>query len=464
MTAFVDWLESLDQRRTVLVEVDYLAEGSSGTLRLANRPFISRPDDSPASVPYDDVILGGLSYGRDMGGQNSGSLANSVGSVSLAASPEVVEASFFEFAGQSVRVYLGDQRWARNEFQLVTVLTAEALEPTGRSDYVLKFRTERLDLADPLTEQTFTVGPNVDALKPVCFGQCHNVRPVQVDEAGRVWAVHDGPVEAISAVRVNGAAVSATKDLTTGTITLSSKPSGTLTADVVGAGGATAKGIILEILSRLGNTEIDSASLDTLPVDAVGFYSRNPTSFRNALDGIVKTFGGFWGFSRLNVFKVGLIDRPKGGSSVALTPDDILLDGVSFLRRVRPATEVNLNYRKNYTPQDANGYEEPFSNVRKTSPGIEEIYPDAELKEAEVLLAEKAGADTEAERRRQFFEKPLRVFEVNAFALPFAFEVGQEVRLIYPYFGMEKGVDAVVLAITDEPLEGVTELRVLING
>lgn len=86
MTAFVDWLESLDQRRTVLVEVDYLAEGSSGTLRLANRPFISRPDDSPASVPYDDVILGGLSYGRDMGGQNSGSLANSVGSVSLAAS------------------------------------------------------------------------------------------------------------------------------------------------------------------------------------------------------------------------------------------------------------------------------------------------------------------------------------------------------------------------------------------
>lgn len=173
------------------------------------------------------------------------------------------------------------------------MLTAEALEPTGRSDYVLKFRTERLDLADPLTEQTFTVGPNVDALKPVCFGQCHNVRPVQVDEAGRVWAVHDGPVEAISAVRVNGAAVSATKDLTTGTITLSSKPSGTLTADVVGAGGATAKGIILEILSRLGNTEIDSASLDTLPVDAVGFYSRNPTSFRNALDGIVKTFGVF---------------------------------------------------------------------------------------------------------------------------------------------------------------------------
>ncbi|UAA39410.1 hypothetical protein KIH87_03365 [Paraneptunicella aestuarii] len=464
MSDFINWLESLDQRRTVLVEVDYLNEGVSGTLYLANRPFVSRASDVQRSIPYDDVILGGLTYGRRMGGQVSGSLGLSVGSIDLAASSEIVIASGYEFAGQEVRVYLGDQRWARNDFQLVAVLTCESLVPTGRTQYSLKFRTERLDLNEPLNSSVFTTGPNVDALKPVCFGDCYNIRPVQVDDAGLVWAVHDGTVAYIGDVRVDGTVVSATKDTAAGTITLSSKPTGTLTADVIGAGGIDAKTILTEILQRLGGISIDTVSLDALPTDSLGLYSRSGLSYRQAFDALLKNFGGFWGFTRLNVFKVGRIVRPQGGSSELLTPDDIILDGVAFDRRIRPASVIDLKYRKNYTPQNVNGYEEGFSTVRKENTDITYVYPDAELKEAETLLCLSSAADLEAERRRIFYSTPLKVFTVNAFALPFAYEIGQEIRLIYPYFEMENGVDAIVLSITDDPLQGVTQLKVLIDG
>lgn len=464
MSDFINWLESLDQRRTVLVEVDYLNEGSSGTLYLANRPFISQVSDVLRSVPYDDVILGGLTYGRHMGGQVSGSFGLSVGSIDLAASPEIVTASGYEFAGQEVRVYLGDQRWVRDDFQLVAVLTAESLVPTGRAQYSLKFRTERLDLNEPLNNAVFVTGPNVDAVKPVCFGDCFNIRPVQVDDAGLVWAVHDGAVAFIGDVRVDGSVVSASKNTAAGTITLSSKPTGTLTADVVGAGGIDVKTILTEILSRLGGIQIDSVSLDALPTDSIGLYSRSGISFRQAFDALLKNFGGFWGFTRLNVFKAGRVVRPIGGSADLLTPDDIILDGVSFDRRIRPASAIDLKYRKNYTTQNANGFEEGFSTVRKENSGITYVYPDAELKEAETLLSLSSAADIEAERRRIFYSTPLKTFTVNAFALPFAYEIGQEIRLIYPYFEMENGVDAIVLSIKDDPLQGVTQLKVLIDG
>lgn len=464
MSNFINWLESLDQRRTVLVEVDYLAGGSVKTLFLANRPFTSKASDTPASTPYDDVILSGLTYGRDIGGQTSGSLTASVGSISLAASEEILAAAIHQFAGQQVRVFLGDQRWLRDEFQLVTVLTAEALEPVNRSQYTLKFRTERLDLKEYINKDSFTSGKNKDAVKPACFGICKNVKPVQVDDAGLVWAVHDGAVHAISDVRVNGASVSAVKDLANGTFTLSSKPSGTLTADVTSSADTSAKAILKEILNRLGNVTINESSLDVLPASAIGLYSRAGLTYRQALDAIAKSFGGFWGFTRLNVFRVGLVDRPKGNAQSLLTPDDILLDGVAFEQRIVPASEIELRYAKNYQVQSVSGYEEAYASVRKVNTDLAISFPDAEVKQAETLIVEQGAAEAEAERRRLLFSSPLKLFTIQTFAVPFAYEVGQEVRILYPYFGMDSGVDAIVLSINDDPLAGVTRLKVLING
>lgn len=464
MSSFMSWLTSLDQRRTVLVEVDYLEGGSSRTLYLGNRPFVSGPNDSPASTPYDDVIVGGLTYGRSLGSVSPGSLSLTVGSIRLAASPEIVSASLHEFAGGNVRVYLGDQRWNRSEFQLVAVLTAESLEPLSRSEYILEFRTERLDLDDPLNVGTITTGPNESALKPVVLGSCFNVRPLQMDEAGKVFLVSDSPVSAISEVRVDGQSVSVTKDLSAGTITFSTAPSGVVTADVVGEGGTSAKDLVTYILNRLGGVTLEAGTLDALPVYPLGLFSRSQLTYRQALNEILASVGAFWDFNRLGRFNVGILKRPQGQPTATLTPDDILLDGVSFDQRFKPVTEISLAYNPNYTVQDEAGFNEENSKATSQNPGIINDYPDANRKEFGSFLRSTNDAQQEAERLASFYASPLKTFSVQAFAVPFSFEIGQEIEITYPYFNMEAGKNAVVMEITDDPLNGLTNLKVLTDG
>jgi|GEM_PF-5812410 len=467
MTPFQTWLLSLDQKRTVLLEVDYLHNGEPGTLYWSNRAFISTAQDSPPSTPFDEVILSGLTYSRDMQGQLSGSLGLSVGSVQIAATPEVSAAAAFQFTGQAVRVYLGDQRWRRDDFQLVALLTAEHLQPASASHYVLTFRTQRLDLSESLNTRRITQGANQDAVKPVCFGYCRNIRPVQVDEAGLVWAVHDGAITQVHQVRVNGAVVSASVNHGAGTFTLSAPPNGILTADVTGEGNRI-HAVLLAILARLNGIEIDHSSFALLPAVNVGLYSRTEISVSQALDAILKSVAGYWGVNRLGNFQVGVLVRPATENDPQitdqLTPDDILNNGVAFDKRVIPASEIVLKHNKNYAPQAVPGFEETFLTCSEQRPDVVALYPDAERKQTETLLSDKASAESETQRLSTFFDAPLKLYTVNAFALPFAFNVGQRIGITYPHFNMHNGIAAVIVAILDDPLKGVTRLKVLTHG
>lgn len=474
MPNFNEWLEGLDQRRTVLVEVGFLNGGSSGTLRLSNRPFTTRPSDSPASVPFEDVILSGLTYGSKMSGQASGGFSLTVGSIVLAASPEVSAAILYQVAGQPVRVYLGDQRWPFADFQLVATLTAESLEPEGIETYRLNFRTERLTLDNKINSGTFTTGPNKDKSKPVLLGDCLNIKPVQQDDSGLVWAVSDGPVASIGNVRVDGVVTSVSRNTTAGTITFSSAPSGVVTCDAVGQGGGLLKDVVSAVLARNGITSINTAAVNALPAVTVGIYSEGDLAARPALDSLLRSVSGYWGFNRLGSFTAGLVYKPTGNPTASLTPDDILLNGVRFKSRIRPATYVELTFDVNHTDQssklgsvsaaDRALWSGKGKTSKKDNAGILALYPDAEEKQATTVLRGTTAGEAEAERRRVFFSTPLRTFEVKAFAVPFAFNVGQEIRLFYPFFGMEAGIDAVVLSIEDDPLKGFTTLEVLVNG
>jgi hypothetical protein len=46
------------------------------------------------------------------------------------------------------------------------------------------------------------------------------------------------------------------------------------------------------------------------------------------------------------------------------------------------------------------------------------------------------------------------VYEVNALAAPFAFDLGQEVELTYWDYGFENGKTAIVIALDDNPVDG----------
>lgn len=471
---FNSWLESLDQRRTVLLEVDYLQQGQPGVLRLANRPFASTPTDTPPSVPYDDIILSGLTYGARMSGQASGSLSLTIGSVQLAVTPELEQAALFQVAGQKVRVLLGDERWPLSAFQLVAVLTAESLEPESIGRYRLNFRTERLQLNEPLNTAVLSAGPNKDKNKPLLLGDCLNIQPVQADDSGLLWLVSDGAVQSIGAIRVDGVEVSASREPATGSFRLSAPAQGVVTCDAIGQGGAQLKAIVLQLLQRLQVTEIDQASLNSLPAYDAGLYSASGLTARSALDALLSSVAGFWGFDRLGRFRAGLVAKPTGVPVATLTPDDIALDGVSYSGRLRAASSIELLYDINHTVQsgknaggsvaDRARWSNKSQTLQQALPAVLALYPDAEAKTANTYLRGLSAAQTELAKRTQFLNKPGRLFTVKAFALPFAFQVGQVIRLVYPHLGFAAGLLATILSIQDEPLRGTTTLEVLIDG
>jgi hypothetical protein len=472
---FNTWLEGHDQQRTVLLEVDYLKEGVPGTLYLSNRPFTSYPSDTPSDQAYEDVILGGLTYSRQMAGQTASSFEATVSSVDLAPSPEVIEASTYEYGGQAVRVYLGDERWSRDAFELIAVLSGEAITEAGSDLYRLELLTAATDVDLPIGDRRFSSGPNKENKFPLTFGVCLNVQMQQVDDSGLTWTIHDQAVEAINEVRVAGVPTSVTKNTAKAEVRFASPPSGTVTADIEGESASSLKDVLNTLLDRLGVSQRDLSVLDTLPEVAVSLALQGEETFRTAFDLLLRSVGGFWGFTRFGVFRVGLLERPQGSPFEILTPDDILLDGVSFESRIEPLSEIALTYDVNHTnqegrlsdtlpPEQLAIYSRAGSVVTAVNNGIDSFYPLAKPSEASTVLVGQVSAQAEAERRALFRSSPLRTYRVEAFAVPFRFDIGQEIELIYPYFGMADGRNGVILKITDSPLEGTTQLEVLTNG
>lgn len=463
MSTFDTWLQSLDQLRTVLVEVDYKEGLTEGTLYFSNRPFASTSTDTPASTPYDDIILDGLNYTKEISGL-SGGIGLSVGSLILAAIPELIAKKDVQVSGLQIRVYLGDSRWSKSEFSLISILTADSIEPLDRSSYVLKFRNEDPILEETVSQGTFTTGVNAEAKLPVCFGQCLNIKPLQYDDSGLIWTIHDSAITSISDVRVAGTSVAFTADIANGRFTLSAVPDGLVTCDVIGGAGTVPKDILTDVLGRIGVTDIDTDSLDTLPTATVGLYSESGLTPRQIFDSIVNTFGAFWTFTRLGQFKTGLINRPSGNPTAYLTPDDILLDGVRPRSVIQPAKEIELSYRRNHTLQGVTGYEDAYSFSNSKDENISNSYPGAELKIYDAILQNEADATTRSAALLTFFNVPLKTYTIDAFALPFAFELGQEINFSYPFFGFDDGVDATIISITDDPQKGLTKLWILLNG
>ncbi|MAE21811.1 MAG: hypothetical protein CMK92_05210 [Pseudomonas sp.] len=457
---FTDWLESHQQRRTVLLEVEYLYGGSLGTLYLSNRPFTSYPTDTPANTAYDDVILSGLDYARSINGLTQGEYLTQVSSVRLALTPELDAARNYSYSGQKVRVYLGDEQWERKDYQLIATLTAEALAEVSKDVLELQLLTASVDVDQQVNVGAFESGPNSGKTYPVAFGDCLNVQPLKDNDAGTVYRVHDGPISNVIEVRDNGSPTSFTVNASTGTFTLSSAPQGLITADVVGLNTGL-RDVLRDLLGKLGVT-YDNAAIDALPNPTVALYSGQALTYRQAFDSLLGSIGAFWGFNRLGVFTCGVVSLPFDTPKALITPDDIALDGVKFRQRLTPVKSVSVLYDSNYTIQE--NRPEPGRYARAENEGIENVYPDATVREIQTALRLQSNGQAEADRRALFLSAAHFIYTVEAFAVPFALNVGDVITLDYPYFIFKGGVPATILSITDSPLTGRTTLEVLING
>jgi hypothetical protein len=472
---FADWIKTPGMDRCYLVEFQVRQAGQVNTIRRSTHPYRSSPTDTPAFTPYHDTVLSVGSWGRELTELFTGYSTTARTSIDLFLDEELQ--ALLETAsvgGLPVTIRCGDASWPLAQFGVVITATAEALRATSYDTVQLTLRDTSELLRRQLQTTLIASGPNAGQPVPICLGRCFNVSPVLLNDATKTYQVHDGAIQAITAVRENGVAIPYTANLAAGTFTLTNNAKGRVTADVDGAKPAgtwlqNAAQMITYLVGRFGLAV--PAGLATLPAYQLGLYITGDKALATALDDISASVGAAWYYSRLGQLQWLFFNGP-GAPVASVTSDDIEDNSLWPRRRIAPAKTVKIGYRRNWTPQ-ADGlagsvrettpavaatYEQSESSFTATNAGIDD--PDAVDVSVSTLIVTLADATTEANRRAAWSAVPRTIFECSAFAAPFNLDLGQTVTIEYPQYFAVPG-QAVITRLRDELLQDTCTLEVI---
>jgi hypothetical protein len=256
-----------------------------------------------------------------------------------------------------------------------------------------------------------------------------------------------------------------------------------VTADVKGCKlGGTYINKVADIISRiliargsLTTGDLDTATfttLNTLCPQAVGIYIGDRRNILDVLDELIKTIGGFYGFGRAGLFKVGRLDAPSGSPVIDLFADDVEEFGLTVKTRTLPLATIRLGYKRNWTVQ-TDGIDSTVTAARRaeladtyqvvsaTNAGVGSTFltplsPDV----VGTLFVSQSDAQTEATRRANLASQLRYRYTARCFTAAARIELGQVIRLTHPRYSFAMGALAVVVDIDESPTsnESVLEL------
>lgn len=457
------WLQTPSKQRTLLAKVSYLNNGLK-TAYLSTAPFVSLPTDNPANQPFDDFIIEPPKFSRRMG------IFSSKSSASFSALPLFAHALLTDLANanvykQQVDYLIGDNEWPLADFIAIGSQLAERVMPSG-DEITVEMRDPSIKLDKLIDTGTFTSGANTGKAKPLCIGDVFNIEPVLENVATHKYRVHYDSVNDITEVRDNGISVTYTKTNADGSFLLNQAPVGRITCDVQGAKPVTYLQYPGDVINWLLTTfvgEVNIADLSVLPNYTLGIYQREPNTVRATIDLICKSINGYHFYSRTAQFVAAIFANTTGITSVLLTLDDVEADGVRLRQSIEPANKVVVNYRQNFTPQSdglAGGVSatnrDLFSKEYQTADADNVLpdYPEAQPININTCLVNGVDATSVATAKAAIASIKRNVYEVQALAAPFTFELGQEIKLTYWDFGFKNGQTGIVIALGDNPIDG----------
>lgn len=300
--------------------------------------------------------------------------------------------------------------------------------------------------------------------KPLCFGKCLNVTPVQVNPSLLIYQVHDGPIQAIDAVYNRGVALGGgqyTVDLLRGTFTLLQAPGdgGVITADVRGdtleGYVSTVAGIVRRVVATYGPltaADLDLASFTALDVAnpaVAGLYAADQRTILEALDELVNSIGAFYGFDRSGKFEVGLFTAPAAGPPAAAVFGPVEILEIEALPTELPVWRQRVGYERNWTVQTSDALAGAVTEARKAFLAEEvrlAVAADDTVKTKfllaldpepwPTLLADQSAAQSEANRLLVLYGQRREMYRVTVKTQPYKLELGDQVDLDYTRFGL----------------------------
>ncbi len=506
MLNYQNWLESTNTVRMCLVQAQALVSGTLVT------KYISTHSATVEGINYLPIITGDITIDENISLNYSASI--SYGDIEIVNSNGEYDGWLSNiWINKSIKIYVGSVPQPGSvatiaDFELIFDGIISDIDSKSRSRLNLKIRDKLEKLNTSISEvllgnyfqggivaESTTVNQYRNNLKPIVYGEVHNITPLLTDASMLEYMVSGEAVEQIIEVRDNGIPVAftqtgATYEIPAGSFRLLKTPIGTVTCSVQGtkrtvniAGSAfantytnTISNTIADILKFRGETiaysEIDTASFSTIGSEHIGIYIADRVNVLNICQELAKSCAAVLTISRAGKVKLVQLDIPTS-ASIVITESDMLLNTLNISSKLEVLAAVKLGYAKNWTIQNnlltaipqqhkdlyateylESGVNDPVvadNYIITTEPALENTY-----------LIDMAQANTVATRKLNIFKTQRKILSMTCTAKLLSVQVGDAVQLFSNRFGLQAGAYGKVVATKPNWLKGTIELGVLV--
>ena len=315
------------------------------------------------------------------------------------------------------------------------------------------------------------------AVRPIAYGWVDNIGPVLIDETSHVYQVHDpsfGPIEAISAVYVDGVQKTPGTDYTLSadlcTFWLGADPSGQVTSDAKGrkvAGSFIDKpGDIasdcLQTFGGMASGDLIAADFTSYATDVpfpMGIWVATSNATGDVVDDLLKSLLTIWGPNRVGQIFIKRI-QAASGSAVQAELNDRNLYEWGAVPAWDVAWKIEIQGARNHTPQS--NPDETVTEARRAwlkeawrtgsaqDSGILTDYPRAVSEGPHQTHLKNISDCITVAGWHLALKGVQRVFhEVEADLALLSVELGEETRCTRNKFGLDSGAPG-VLWVSDE--------------
>jgi len=244
------------------------------------------------------------------------------------------------------------------------------------------------------------------------------------------------------------------------------------TTTVADGGGFDTNGdiasIIVNILLRgdLTIADIDTGSFESFRLkhpQLTGIFLSGQETFRNAIDTLLESVAGFWGFNRLGKLTLGQVVGPDTYQTELIIPsDEIVENGFAIKNRILPQYRINLGYKRNWrvqTPTELAGSiseddaallaNEYITDISEDLTVLTEHLLATESSLQPTLLVDATEAGDEADRRLALRDVTRTIYSIDTFATPLTINLGDTITIDYNRFGFSGGQQVIVVGYSE---------------
>ena len=482
------WLKNNTAKRRVLVEVGVRVGGVEVTRYLSNKGYRTGASDVPANTNYISCISSGVTFTESISLEG---VARPLSSGVIAV--DNTDGSFDSWysdvwQGRPIKIFIGDYSWPRADFYQIFGGVIAKADCTSREQFELVVSDKLQRLNTTVSDvKVGGVSSNKDKLKPLLFGQCHNISPVLINLATLEYQIHNGPIDSIIEVRDNGVPVLYTPNLAQGTFALNQQPVGTITCSARGDTPTTYANDAVSLIKRLvkdyglvGQRFIDSdldltalSAFQTLHTQPLGIYLTEKSNVVEVCNRIASSIGARMLVTRKGLLTLVKVDLPQSSAGTSITKADIEEMSI-YVKELTPVqAAIKIGYCKNWTPQEALQTGIPANHVElfaeewltttvtnSTAANNYKLFTDPEM--LETLLLTASLADAEANRLLSLWSTQRRVISYKGLPHLLLETLGSSQTITNNRFGLAAGVTGQIISITTDWLNAKIEMDVLL--